>query len=129
MKSLELTLEKLLSALECENKELSILFTDNEEIKSLNSAYRNKDKPTDVLSFPVDDELFEESLGDIAISLEQAESQAPDFGNDTKHEILRLLIHGALHLVGYEHEDVSQEEVQRMQSKEDELFDLLAAGF
>lgn len=107
--------------------ELSILFTDDAEIQKLNSAYRFKNKPTDVLSFSLlegdDTGVPTTSLGDIAVSLETAEKQAPEYGNSFPEEILRLLIHGVLHLLGYDHENVSEAEVRRMQEKEDELFE------
>ena len=120
----------LLSALECSNAELSILFTDDEEIQLLNRQYRSKDKPTDVLSFPqYDDEdpLVGEAagrllLGDVVISVVTAERQAAELGATLQEELLRLLIHGVLHLVGYEHENVSDAEADRMRSKEQDLF-------
>ncbi len=107
--------------------ELSILFTDDAEIQKLNSAYRYKNVPTDVLSFSLlegdDTGVPTTSLGDIAVSLETTERQASEYGNSFPEEILRLLIHGLLHLLGYDHEDVPEEEVKRMQEKEDVLFE------
>ncbi len=118
----------LLSALECSSSELSILFTTDEEIQQLNSQYRGKDAATDVLSFPLvdkDDPVAEDlMLGDVVISLETAERQALELEVTFQEEVLRLLVHGLLHLLGYDHENVSESEVKRMQDKEDELYEL-----
>jgi len=88
--------------------ELSLLITDDEEIWSLNRLYRSVDRPTDVLSFsqlegegpPTTPEL----LGDVVISWETAERQAAELGHTLLEELRRLLIHGVLHLLGYDHE-------------------------
>ena len=121
----------LLSALACNDKELSILLTDDAEIQQLNKEYRGKNQPTDVLSFPLEesDGSGEESLllGDVVISLETAERQAEEFGVSPQEEVLRLLIHGVLHLLGYDHENVSQQEARRMAEKEEELYQLSAS--
>ena len=115
--------------------ELSVLFTDDTAIRELNHTYRGKDRPTDVLSFSqLEDEstLFSgESLGDIVISLERAREQASDYDNDFDQEISRLLIHGLLHLFGYDHENVSEAEIIRMQQEEDRLANkhLVAPGY
>jgi len=87
--------------------ELEILFTDDEEIQSLNSAYRGKDRPTDVLSFP-DGDLNPETgafqLGSIAISLDTAGRQAAEIGQSLVTELRFLILHGLLHLLGFDHE-------------------------
>ncbi len=109
--------------------EISISFTDDNDIRELNRAYRSKDKATDVLSFSqleqVDNEvahMHSTILGDIVISLDTAERQAQELGVTFEDEIKRLLIHGTLHLFGYDHENVPAEEKQRMETKEEELF-------
>jgi len=84
----------------CDNAELSVLVTGNERIRELNAAYRSIDRPTDVLSFPMDDA---EMLGDVVISLEKAAVQAQSFGVTLEEETGRLLAHGVLHLLGYDH--------------------------
>ena len=88
--------------------ELSILITDDEEIRTLNRNYRSVDSPTDVLSFsqvewdgPV---IAPQLLGDVVISWETAQSQARDLGHTLAEEMKRLLVHGILHLLGYDHE-------------------------
>ncbi len=117
--------------MECNDAELSILLTSDFEIHQLNHDYRNKDKPTDVLSFALREgegrEFAGDMLGDIVISLETAERQAADRGITLTDEVLRLLIHGTLHLLGYDHENVSRAEAKRMFDKEQELFELLSA--
>ncbi len=91
---------------------VSVTFTDNEYIKSLNKEYRDKDSATDVLSFPLyedgDFELAEciegASLGDIVLSLERAKEQAKEIGNSFLKEVAFLTIHSTLHLLGFDHE-------------------------
>jgi rRNA maturation RNase YbeY len=88
-------------------------------MRSLNRKYRGRDYPTDVLAFPMASvgkqrEVF---LGDVVICLPIAIGQAARFGNTADQEILRLLIHGTLHLLGYDHEQ-SPREATRMQRKE-----------
>ncbi len=108
--------------------ELSILLTDDSEIKELNSKFRNKDMATDVLSFPMTEGesggVEAQSLGDVVISLETARVQAKELNVSLADETLRLLVHGVLHLVGYEHENVSKEKALEMESREQELFEL-----
>lgn len=105
--------------------EISLTFVGNEEIHALNKEYRQKDMPTDVLSFPmvplVDGELqLNESknyqtgdimLGDIIISLDRAEEQAEDFGHSFKREVCFLVAHSMLHLLGYDHMTEEEEKV------------------
>lgn len=92
--------------------EVSITFCDNEKIRELNKKFRNIDKATDVLSFPLfdnenDDAFFPEAdlmLGDIVISLEKAKMQAEEFGHSYERETAFLAVHSMLHLLGYDHE-------------------------
>ncbi|KAF2956390.1 rRNA maturation RNase YbeY [Marinitoga sp. 38H-ov] len=81
--------------------ELNILITNNNEIAKYNEEYRKKEGPTDVLSFEYG--LDEEVIGDIIISVEKIEEQAPDFGNSFDEEFFYILIHGILHICGYDH--------------------------
>lgn len=108
--------------------EISVVFTDDREIQELNKSYRDKDKPTDVLSFSQlegEDLVISRALGDIVISVETAAKQAKQIGHPLEDELDRLLVHGVLHLFGYDHEDVSEEEVLRMRGKEQEILDIL----
>lgn len=93
------------------NTEISITFTNNEEVHHLNKEYRNIDRPTDVLSFPFDNSfnLPVKMLGDIIISLEKAESQSEEYGHSFKREISFLIVHGILHLLGYDHHTPEEE--------------------
>ena len=103
---------------------VSVLITDNEEIHQLNLQYRQKDAPTDVLSFPLFDEdgnLDEEELGDIVISLERAQAQAEEYNHSLKREVAFLTAHSMLHLLGYDHENGEQE----MYIKQEEILNLL----
>lgn len=93
-----------------EDTELSVTIVNNESIQQLNKAYRQKDVPTDVLSFPLDDdgpavEGMPVILGDIIISHEKVEEQANSYGHTLERELCFLLIHGLLHLIGYTHDN------------------------
>ena len=100
-------------------EEVSILITDNAEIKALNAEYRDIDAPTDVLSFPMDDEC----LGDIAISMEKVLEQAEEYGHSPEREIAFLTVHGMLHLLGYDH--IEEEERVQMRAREDQILNEL----
>lgn len=113
--------EKVLICEECEEDyEVSISLVDNEEMRSLNKEYRGIDRETDVLSFPMleftEEELEEEEedaeyideeipLGDIVISMEKTLDQSREYGHSFNRELAFLLVHGMLHLLGYDHED------------------------
>ena len=93
--------------------EVSVTFTDNEGIHTLNREYRGVDRPTDVLSFPQFDffagEMLPEteesvSLGDVVLSLERVKEQAETFGHSFSREAAFLTVHSVLHLLGYDHE-------------------------
>ncbi len=118
------------------NAEVSVTFTDNEGIRKLNAEYRNIDKPTDVLSFPLTDfEGGEEppadeevaSLGDIVISLERAREQANEFGHSFEREVAFLTVHSMLHLLGYDHVN-SEEEDKEMRKKQKQILISMGLG-
>jgi len=90
---------KVLKKLKEDNREVSVLFCDDGFIKKLNGEYRGKDEPTDILSFPRDGGCG----GDIAISLDTLVSNAKEFNLSADEELKRLLIHGVLHLAGFDH--------------------------
>lgn len=98
---------------------LTVFLCDNQEIRRLNRRYRGKDKVTDVLSFPLQEDDY---LGDIVISLERTLTQAKQYKVNAYQELLRLLIHGVLHLAGYDHERVSRKEAEQMRQIEDDLY-------
>jgi len=118
--------EKILSELNLNNAEISITLTDNERIREINKEWRGKDKPTDVLSFPQDETIGYEYrlLGDVIISLSYAKAQAEEIGLTLKEEVLRLMIHGILHLLGYDHE-TNEEDAKIMFELQDRIFDKL----
>lgn len=105
--------------------EISVIIVDNQKIKQLNQTYRNLNEATDVLSFPLqeDHQLLEMNiplaLGDIVISVEKAKEQAIAYGHSFERELGFLLVHGFLHLLGYDHD--SQEAEQSMFAKQKEL--------
>ena len=116
----------ILAELELQNPEISILLLDDPQIRELNREYRKKDKSTDVLSFPMLDDTTEnvqpQLLGDIVISVETAEKQAEKRKCSLYNELSTLLIHGTLHLLGYDHE-LSKKDAQEMQKKESAIFE------
>lgn len=89
----------------------NLIFCDNKKIRELNKHYRKKNKATDVLSFPFDDI---DLLGEIYISLEMAKKQAKEFKVSLKEEIVRLFVHGLLHLIGYDHNKKNDKELMQM---------------
>ena len=107
---------------EISNVEVSVSFVTNEEIKNINSEFRNINKETDVLSFPMDFEFSEEGmpyiLGDIIISTEKSIEQAKEFGHSIDREILYLVCHSVFHLLGYDHIEESDKLVMRNKEKE-----------
>lgn len=104
--------------------DLSVTLTGDEEIRRLNATYRDTDEVTDVLSFPQMENAGDFvvppdgvlHLGDIVISLPQAQRQAAEYGHSGLQELAQLAVHGALHLLGYDHAD--EAEAQAMQAKE-----------
>lgn len=110
-RKLRKTAESILAFLKHDRADLSLAFVDNEEIQELNARYRNKNEPTDVLSFPSGEGLpvGMQILGDVVISVEKAEEQARKRGKPLDQEIESLLIHGILHLLGYDHERSEKE--------------------
>ena len=117
--------------------EVSITFTDNENIHKLNAKYRGVDRPTDVLSFPLFDyegtseeppvDEMMNMLGDIVISLERAAEQAEEFGHSFEREVAFLTAHSMLHLLGYDHVD-SEEDDAEMRRRQSEILESMGLG-
>ena len=111
--------------------EVSVTFVDNDEIHKLNKQYRNKDMPTDVLSFvmgengvyDVDPKTGAQILGDVVISMEKAVEQAERYGHSLQREVGYLTAHSVLHLLGYDHEN-NMERI-RMREKEEKVMSQL----
>ena len=110
--------------------EVSVTFTDNEGIHELNKKFRGVDRPTDVLSFPLFDYEGESEeppvdelmgmLGDVVLSLEQAEKQAGEYGHSFEREVAFLTVHSMLHLLGYDHETGEEDEAD-MRARQREI--------
>ncbi|WP_101844935.1 rRNA maturation RNase YbeY [Halobacillus sp. Marseille-P3879] len=109
--------------------ELSITFVDNKEIQELNRNYRQKDQPTDVISFAmqelgdgeveVQNEDLPVLLGDIVISVDKAKEQAEDYNHSLEREYAFLSLHGFLHLLGYDH--MNEEEEKKMFQRQEDI--------
>jgi len=95
--------EKAIDAIGKHGSSATIAFVSDKNIRKLNQQFRNADKATDVLSFPAGDD-DQSNLGDIAISVETAATQATENGLTFENEIAQLILHGLLHLSGYDHE-------------------------
>ena len=125
--SAETFVSEALQRLDLHDVEVSIVFCDNAFIHPLNRDYRGKDRPTDVLSFAQREGDFanpeDPVLGDVIISLEQTEQQAQERGVPLSQELSLLLVHGLLHLLGYDHIDDADAKV--MASKEKELLNAI----
>ena len=113
--------------------EVSFSWVDDDEMRALNHEWRGIDAPTDVLSFPMDEPLAAEmpggmpfELGDILIDPAQIARQAPEFDNDAATECRLMLVHGLLHLLGYDH--MEEDEAQEMEAREEELLRALAVA-
>ncbi len=132
--------ERLLKLLSCEDKELSILLTDDEEMTELNRGFRNRDRTTDVLAFSqMEGERGDlpgempgrhtpphpELLGDVVISLPTAKRQARECKHTHMHELIVLLVHGTLHLLGHEHERTDRRTAAAMRREQKRLVALL----
>ena len=119
-------LEKIAQSLT--SKEIELIITDNESIQELNQEHREKDKPTDVLSFPMDAPFTEQSifgmpLGSIVISADFVKQKADEFEHTIQDELSLLFIHGLLHLLGFDHE-VDDGEMRAREKEIIEGFDL-----
>ena len=102
--------------------EVSITFVDKDEIHKLNREYRKVDRPTDVLSFPMNEEFLIEGmdsmLGDIVICMDIAKDQAKEYGHSLDREIMYLTCHSMLHLLGYDHIEEDDKKIMRGKEKE-----------
>jgi probable rRNA maturation factor len=113
----------ILATLEAEGataREVSLLLSDDRELHELNLAYRGKDRPTDVLAFALDeaeDGAVDPSLGDVVISVERARAQAASRRVTLDAELELLAVHGALHLLGYDHEAPDEARAMRARTR------------
>ena len=114
---------------------ITVTFTNPENIQKINKEYRNIDKATDVLSFPMfekkelenkiqeKDFLHEDILGDIVISIPKVEEQAKEYGHSFERELSYMLVHGFYHLMGYDH--MEEEDKKVMRAKEEKVLETL----
>lgn len=114
---------------------ITVTFTNPENIQSINKEYRNIDRPTDVLSFPMfeKEELdtkiqeknfsYQDILGDIFISIPKVEEQAKEYGHSFERELSYMLVHGFYHLMGYDH--IEEEDRKEMRTKEEKILKTL----
>lgn len=99
-----------------DNVVFNVIIIDNEEIHKINKEYRGIDRPTDVISFALEDDdtfvaMEKRILGDIYISIDKAREQAVEYGHSLLRELCFLIIHGILHLLGYDHMEASEEKI------------------
>lgn len=109
-----------------QDAELSVMFTDDKRMREFNRDYRSYDRTTDVLSFPQGFGERNSLLGDVLISVDTARRQAEKYSLTLDEEITRLLIHGILHLLGYDHKH--RVERTRMREKEKKLLEYITEG-
>ena len=114
------------------HSEVSVTFTDNEGIRALNQRFRDIDRPTDVLSFPLFEQgpggaEFGNMLGDIVLSLEKCREQGEEYGHGFVRECAFLTVHSTLHLLGYDHETSEQDE-REMREKQSAIVAKMGLG-
>jgi probable rRNA maturation factor len=128
-RALVATAKKLLAAVDESESSLSLTLVDDAAIRELNRDHRGKDKPTDVLSFPMFEggdaphAGVERMLGDVVISVETARRQAAEYDATLQRELYRLLIHGLLHVMGHDHEEAGER--AEMETQERRLADAI----
>ena len=113
---LDSLIERVLTQEKATDSVFSIIFVDNEKIHELNKQFRGVDRPTDVISFALEDAEEEflstiRVLGDIYISIPKMQEQAKEYGHSEKRELAFLVVHGLLHLLGYDHQTEEEEKV------------------
>ncbi|MCD4689219.1 MAG: rRNA maturation RNase YbeY [Desulfuromonadaceae bacterium] len=131
--SLKKVAQKILNDLACPDGELSVLIVDDVQIREINRDYLQRDWPTNVISFAMREgeggEVHPELLGDVVISADTAARDAAEAGLPFESELYFLLLHGVLHLFGYDHERGSEEEARRMEEMERTLFAAIQSEF
>ena len=118
----------ILNALDYHDAELSILIVDDSQIAILNKKYLHRNGPTNVIAFPMRTDRFSninpELLGDVVISIETAEKEGKSIGISMEERFTQLLVHGILHLLGYDHE-TSEQDADKMEKKCEEILKLI----
>ena len=128
LKKIRQKAKTILNALDCPKGELSILLVDDPQIEVLNKEYLNRYGPTNVIAFPMRAGRFSNItphlLGDVVISVETAAKEAKSAGISIEERFTQLLVHGILHLLGYDHEKTEQE-AEKMEKKSNEILKLM----
>ncbi len=128
LKKTEKNAQAVLNALDSPDGELSILIVDDPQIAAFNKKYLNRHGPTNVIAFPMNEgdfgNLNPHLLGDVVISVETANREGDEAGISTQARLSQLLVHGILHLFGYDHEE-DDREARRMEEKSSELLEML----
>jgi len=129
LRQIRQVVRKLLHLVGCRDKEISLLFVDDEEIQEINRAYLGRNYPTNVISFSFSEGEFSninpDILGYIVVSVATALRDAENGSISLEDELDFLIIHGLLHILGYNHENNNADDIECMQKKEQELFFLL----
>ncbi|MEI8173354.1 MAG: rRNA maturation RNase YbeY [Deltaproteobacteria bacterium] len=119
-------LNRILKIIECEDKEISLLFVDDDAMRKINNDFLGRDYPTNVIAFSLTEGAFGDInphvLGDIVISVETALRDAKENEINFDDELDFLVIHGLLHLLDYNHENTTPEEAETMKCKEQDIF-------
>ena len=125
-RALKATVRARLAAVDEPGAAISLTLVNDATIREINRQHRGKDKPTDVLSFPLEPEPFAEErlLGDIVISIDTARRQAADYDAPLQRELERLMIHGLLHVLGHDHEEPGERAA--MEAEERRLAEAIA---
>jgi probable rRNA maturation factor len=118
---IEEALAEIAKHVDIEGCEVSVMLADDEALRALNRDYRAKDKPTNVLSFPQDDEVM---LGDIALAFETLKREAEEQDKTFHDHFVHLFVHGMLHLLGYDHEE--HDDQKEMEQQEIDILHNLA---
>ena len=117
----------------CPDAELSVLIVDDPVIQEINRDYLGKDRPTNVISFAMQEgeavQGAQDLLGDVVISADTAARDAREAGASFESELYFLLLHGILHLCGYDHERGSEEQASEMEAREREIFSQIEREF
>lgn len=106
-----------------DEKEISLILVDLDEIHKINREYRSLDRPTDVISFEESDEEDPNYLGDIFVCIDKVYEQSAEYAHSKEREFAFLVVHGILHLSGYDH--MTKEDEEKMFKKQEEILKLL----
>jgi len=124
LRKIRQTAQAALNVLGCPDSELSILIVDDQRISALNQEYLQREGPTNVIAFPMQEgpfaEITPDLLGDVVISVDTTRREALDSGLDFQTRFTQLLVHGILHLLGYDHEK-TEKDARKMEAKSEEL--------